>query len=187
MGAGCYLCELNYGTMPGKSAGDAAGACKLCGVLACLGHAIRDANRPAYLCGCCVPNLLAAAALNQLRAGDLPPDIAPPPADDEPSPDMPSGYAQWAVDISEVNDAINDLADDRWTWLRADMSYLSKLLEDADAKGPEEVRMFAHPEARRARSLMGAAAAFAVQLNLPPYELTPVLQVVAQDVRVGRR
>jgi hypothetical protein len=179
MGAGCYLCELNYGTIPGKSAGDAVGACKLCGVLACLAHAIRNASRPAYTCGVCVPNLLAAAAVRNLGAGGTPP--RPVSGGDDPSPDAPSSYARWALDVDDIEDVIGSLADDRWAWMRDDVEYLQKLLVDPYA--PASLRAFAHPGADRARTLMAAAAAFATHLRLPPHELLPELQQVAVDVK----
>ena len=48
MGASCYLCERRYDTINGQIGGDAVGACKLCGVFACLAHGMRNANDPAF-------------------------------------------------------------------------------------------------------------------------------------------
>lgn len=179
MGAGCYLCELNYGTITGRSNGDAVGACKLCGVLACLAHGMRNANRPAYVCGCCVPNLLAVAAVQHLGAEGSSPER--PPGDSEPSPDTPSEFTQWALEIRSVDDVIADPTDDRWAWIREDMEYLEKLLVDPEA--PALLRAFARPDAYQARALMAAAAAIATKVALPPHEMIPVLQQVAQAVK----
>lgn len=179
MGAGCYLCALNYGGIPGQSTGDAVGACKLCGVLACLAHGLRNANRPAWICGCCAPNLLATAAIKHLGAGGSPPQ--PATGDDGTSPNAPSGYSQWALDINEIDDVIGSLADERWAWMQQDVAYLSRLL--AEPETPEALRAFARHGADRARTLMAAAAALATQLRLPPEEMIPALQHVAQNVK----
>lgn len=178
MGAACYLCELNYGTIPDHGRGDAVGACKLCGVLACLAHGVRNKSRPAYICGCCAPNLLTAAA--HKAGGAAAPPARPPDAGD-PAGDLPSGFAIWARDIEDVSDVITDLADDHWAWLRDDMDYLSRLL--AGTELPADLRAYARPEAARARVLMAAAAALAVRLELPERELLPELQRVALEVR----
>lgn len=182
MGAGCYLCEKKYDPIPGNRIGDAVGACKLCGVLACLAHGMRSASRPAYICGCCVPNLLAVAAVKHLGTGDSP--LQPSPSGDKPSPDTPSGFSQWAIDISKVDDVISDLAHDRWKWLRDDTEYLSRLLGQPGSK-VSAVLAFARPDADQARDLMAAAAAFATHLRLPPDEMILVLQQVGLDVRVA--
>jgi hypothetical protein len=179
MGADCYLCELSYDAIPEHSKGDAVGACKLCGVLACLAHGQRDANRPAFVCGCCLPNLLAAAAVKQLGGGDSPPQTSPD--DHEPPPDTPSDFSQWALNISNVDDVIGDFADDRWAWLHEDIKFLSTLLVDQTM--PAALRGFAQPDAGRARALMAAAAAIAIKLSLPSHEMIPVLQHVAQAVK----
>lgn len=179
MGAACYLCEHQYGLIPGQSPGDAVGACKLCGVLACLAHGMRDKSRPAYVCGCCVVGLLAAAAGKTAGGkGDAP---AGPRDDRDPTAGGPSGFALWAREVEEVEDVIDDLAGERWTWLRDDAAYLSQLL--AGPETPVSLRGYARPGATRSRALMGAAAAFATQLNLPESELAPSLRLVVQEVR----
>jgi hypothetical protein len=181
MGASCYLCEQNYGTITGKDRADAVGACKLCGVLACLAHGIRNPNRPAYVCGCCVPNLLAVAAVKRSGSGESP--TRTPPSDTEPSPDAPSGFSQWAREISKVEDVIGDLADEHWAWLRDDMEYLSRLF--VNPRAPAALRAYARSDADQARALMAAAAAIATKMNLPAHEMIPVLQQVAQSVKVN--
>ncbi|WP_297649471.1 hypothetical protein [Hydrogenophaga sp.] len=183
MGAACYLCEHQYGLIPGQSAGDAVGACKLCGVLACLAHGMRDKSRPAYVCGCCVVGLLTVAAgKTSGGAGDSPAGPGPGAGDDrDPTEGTPSGFAIWAQGIEDVEDLIGDLAEERWTWLRHDATYLSELLAGPDT--PASLKAYARPGAARARALMGAAAALATQLNLPESELAPALQHVVQEVR----
>ena len=179
MSAGCYLCEMNYAALTGRNIGDAVGACNLCGVLACLAHGMRDANRPAYVCGCCVPNLLAAAAVRLLDPVEMDPQTSP--GDLQQLPDTPSRFSQWALDIDKVDDVIGDLADDRWAWIQQDMEYLLKLLVSPEA--PAALRAFARPGADQARDLITAAAAIATKLNLPSHEMSPVLRQVAQGVR----
>ena len=178
MSASCYLCELNFGVLTKYSQGDAVGACKLCGVLACLAHGIRDKNRPAYVCGVCIPNLLAVAARNRLGTGEGPPEIAPIP--DEPAPEAPSGFVQWASTIESVSDVISDFDDDHWASIRKDMTYLSRLLASREA--PPALRAFARPDADQARELMAAAAALATQLNLPPDEMIAALEQAVASV-----
>ncbi|HEX4525002.1 MAG TPA: hypothetical protein VH704_15880 [Casimicrobiaceae bacterium] len=68
MTASCYLCAIGNKTIPGTDAGDALGVCKLCNVLACQGHAIRDANYPRWICVLCDLTLLTVAAV--LQSGD---------------------------------------------------------------------------------------------------------------------
>jgi hypothetical protein len=179
MGAACYLCELKYGLIPGQSAGDALGACKLCGVLACLAHGMRDKSRPAYVCGCCVVGLLTVAAGKTSGGVGAPPPS--PPDDSNPSTDQPSGFSIWAQSLHDVEDVISDLADERWTWMRDDAAYLSKLLAGPDT--PDDLKAYAQPGAAKARSLMAAAVALAIQLNLPEHELLPSLQRVVLEVR----
>lgn len=179
MGAGCYLCEHQYGAIPEQDNGDAVGACKLCGVLACLAHGMRNPNRPAYVCGCCVPNLLAVAAVTRLGAGDAPPPTSP--SDSEPPPTPPSDFSHWAADISNVDDVIADFANDSWAEIHHDIEYLSTFL--ADPAMPAALRAFAGSDAGQARALMAAAAAIASKLDLPPQEMNPVLRQVVQAVR----
>lgn len=178
MGSGCYLCEQHYGTITGQVNGDAVGACKLCGVFSCLAHGIRNPNRPAYVCGCCVPNLLSVAAVSHLGHADTSPP--PSPGDHDALPDTPSALSQWALSISAVDDVIGDFADDHWGWMHTDMAYLAKFLVGSEA--PAELRTFARPDTSQARHLMAAAVAFATKLNLPLHEMNPVLQRVAQAV-----
>lgn len=182
MGASCYLCERRYDIINGQSPGDAVGACKLCGVLACLGHGMRNANDPAFVCGCCVPNLLTVAAAWHLRGGDTPPQTSPD--DRQPSPKNPSGFAQLAPRISKLDDLITDIADDQWAWIHSDIEYLQKLLVDREA--PAALRMFAAPDAVVARALMAAAIAIATRLKMPSHEMLPMLQQAMQAAVVNR-
>ena len=182
MGASCYLCERRYDTINGQSRGDAVGACKLCGVLACLAHGMRNANDPAFVCGCCVPTLLTVAALWHLRGGDTPPRHSPD--DGQASPKSPSGFTQLAPGISKLDDVITDIADDQWAWIHNDIEYLLKLLADREA--PAALRAFAEPDAIVARTLMAAAIAIATKLNLPSNEMHPMLQQAMQVAVVNR-
>lgn len=182
MGASCYLCERRYDTINGQSQGDAVGACKLCGVFACLAHGMRNANDPAYVCGCCVPNLLTVAALWHLRGGDPPPQGSP--GDRQPSPESPSGFAQWAPRISKLDDVITDIADDQWAWIHEDIEYLLKLIVDREA--PAALRAFAGPEASVARNLMAAAIAIATKLDMPSHEMLATLQQAMLAAVVNR-
>lgn len=68
MTASCYLCAIGNKTIPDTEAGDAVGACKVCGVLACQGHAVRDATYPRWICVLCDLTLLTVAAI--LQSGD---------------------------------------------------------------------------------------------------------------------
>lgn len=187
MGAGCYLCELNMAVFPSTQAGDAVGACKLCGVLACSGHAQRNRNLPAYHCGICKPNVLAAAAVRQAPAAPpaIPPPPPPPPTGGTRVAGTPTdaGYAQWAATIDDVTDVIDDFDSERWQALHADVDYLEGYLDSTDM--PRELRVFGH--SRKARRLMATAAALATQLNMPVSEMTPVLALVAEAVRIGSR
>lgn len=182
MGASCYLCERSYNTINGQRTGDAVGACKLCGVLACLAHGSRNANDPAFVCGCCMPNLLTVAAAWHLGEGDTPP--APSPNDRQTSPRSPSGFAQMAPRISKLDDVIPDIAGDQWAWIHNDIEYLLKLLADREA--PAALRAFAEPDAIVARTLMAAAIAIATKLNLPSDEMHPMLQQAMQAAVVNR-
>jgi hypothetical protein len=182
MGANCYLCERSYDTINGQSPGDAVGACKLCGVFACLAHGMRNANDPAYVCGCCLPNLLTVAALWHLRSGGVSPQGSP--GDRQPSPESPSGFAQWAPRISKLDDVITDIADEQWAEIHQYIEYLLKLLVDRD--GPTALRAFAGPDAVVARNLMAAAIAIATKWNLPSHEMHPMLQQAMQAAVVNR-
>jgi hypothetical protein len=68
MTASCYLCAIGNKTIPNTDAGDALGVCQLCNVLACRGHAVRDANYPRWICVLCDLTLLTVAAV--LQSGD---------------------------------------------------------------------------------------------------------------------
>ena len=68
MTASCYLCAIGNKTIPNTDGGDALGVCKLCNVLACQGHAVRDANYPRWICVLCDLTLLTVAAV--LQSGD---------------------------------------------------------------------------------------------------------------------
>ena len=68
MTASCYLCAIGNKTIPNTDGGDAVGVCKLCNVLACQGHAVRDANYPRWICVLCDLTLLTVAAV--LQSGD---------------------------------------------------------------------------------------------------------------------
>ena len=68
MGASCYLCETGITErIPNTDAGDAVGVCKVCSVLACLGHGFRDENYPRWICVICDASLLTVAAVQQSR------------------------------------------------------------------------------------------------------------------------
>ena len=186
MTASCYLCvKGGYGTLPDTSPGDAVGACKLCGVLACLGHGQRDGGQPAYICGICLANLLAAASTKQIPTA--PPKIPPRPPDGEkkPEPATTMGYAQWAALIDDPRDVIDDYDEQRWAAVRKDVDYLAGALSSSDL--PQELRVFAGAELGRARVLMGAAVAIATKLSLPLEEMIPQLQQVAHVFLSVRR
>lgn len=62
MAASCYLCDVRAASISGRAAGDALGTCRLCHVLACTAHAVRDPNYPRWICVLCDSTLLTAAA-----------------------------------------------------------------------------------------------------------------------------
>jgi len=68
MTASCYLCAIGNKTIPNTDAGDAVGVCQICNVLACQGHAVRDANYPRWICVLCDLTLLTVAGV--LQSGD---------------------------------------------------------------------------------------------------------------------
>lgn len=194
MTASCYLCEKGgHGTLPDTSIGDAVGACKLCGVLACLGHGQRDGGQPAYLCGICLANLLAAASTKQIPTA--PPKISPrtpdgktpqpPDGERKPEPATTMGYAQWVAGINDPRDVIGDYDEQRWASVRERADYVAGALSSSYL--PPELRVFAGAELARARVLMGAAVAIADKLSLPLAEMIPQLQQVDDALlRVGR-
>lgn len=193
MAASCYLCEKGgHATLPETSVGDAVGACKLCGVLACLGHGQRDDGEPAYQCGICIANLLAAASTTQISTArpKTPPrssdDKTPEPPDGEkPKPATTTGYAQRAAGINDPRDIIGDYYGPRWASVREDADYLARALGGSDL--PLELQWFAAAELGRARVLMGAALAIATKLSLPFEEMIPQLRPVANAFLLVRR
>jgi hypothetical protein len=68
MAATCYLCAIGHKTIPNTQAGEAVGVCKVCSVLACRGHGVRDANYPRWICVLCDLTVLTVAAV--LQSGD---------------------------------------------------------------------------------------------------------------------
>lgn len=164
MAAGCYLCERRYAEIPGQAAGDAVGACKLCSVLACLAHGRRDPNRPAYICGCCIPNLLAAAAMCRFDADRSPPDMG-----------------QWARDVDTIKDVVPDFDGEHWSDVRSDITFLSNLFDNGEA--PEALQSAGGTMNLRERQLMAGAIAIAVRFGLPADELAPTLQLLTMELR----
>jgi len=187
MSASCYLCAKGgHSTLPNTSVGDAVGACKLCGVLACLGHGQRDPGQPAYLCGICLANLLAAASARQIPiAPTKPTPTPPPPGGEEREPSTAAAYLEWAMGINDPRDVIDDWGAQRWMEVRKDADYLERALSGPDL--PRELRMFAGAEFGKARALMGAALAVATKLSLPMEEMIPQLRPVAETFLSVRR
>ena len=194
MTASCYLCEKGgHETLPDTSVGDAVGACKLCGVLACLGHGQRDGGQPAYICGICLANLLAVASTKKISTAPpttptLPSDGKPPQpsgGDQTSEPAPITGYALWAAGINGPRDVIDDYEEPRWASVRNDADYLARALSGSDL--PQELRVFAGAELAQARVLMGAALAVATKLSLAPEEMIPQLQQVAHVFLSVRR
>ncbi|HXE78525.1 MAG TPA: hypothetical protein VN614_09800 [Rhodanobacter sp.] len=162
MAADCYLCQKRYSEIPGQAAGDAVGSCKLCGVLACLAHGRRDPNRPAYICGCCVPNLLAAAATRRVDPDHAPPDMDP-----------------WARDVETVKDVLPDFDGDDWSAVRSDVEFLSSQL---GRSAPKALQSLVGAMDSREQQLLAAAIAIAVRLQLHADELIPTLQLLTASV-----
>jgi hypothetical protein len=188
MTASCYLCQKGgYTTLPGTSVGDAVGACKLCGVLACLGHGQRDPGQPAYLCGICLANLLAAASARQVPTAPPTPPPPPPPGGGGEKRELAVGilYAQWAAGINDPRDIIDDYDAQRWESIRKDADYLARALSGPDL--PRELRAYSGAELGPARVLMGAALAIATKLSLPMEEMIPQLRPVADAFLSVRR
>jgi hypothetical protein len=181
MSAGCYLCELNLGFIPGQSPGDAVGACKLCGVLACLAHGYRNASKPAYTCGVCVPNLLAVAAVKRLPTGDQAP-YRPPGGSPLFDPNAPPDFGVWASDINNVEDVIVDFGGDHWRSIRRDADYLVRSLAAAT---PAPLQPFTRSGSDQARVLMATAIALAVHMRLPAHEMIPILRdaILVAEIR----
>jgi hypothetical protein len=173
MSAGCYLCELKLGTIPLEEAGDAVGGCRLCGVFACRGHAIRDPKYPRFVCGVCLPNLLAAAAAKVAgTGGGSPKTVGPRPPDGKQPPGM-AAYDEFAGDIQSVEDVISDFGADRWKAIRNDVDYLARFVTQSDAA---IFRPFARVVTSQAALLMAAAIALATYLRLPEEQLIPALR-----------
>lgn len=162
MAADCYLCQKRYAEMPGQAAGDAVGSCKLCGVFACLAHGRRDPNRPAYICGCCMPNLLAVAATRRVDPGHAPPDMDP-----------------WARDVETITDVLPDFDGEEWSVLRPDIEFLSNQLSRA---APKSLQPLVRAMDSREQRLLAAAIAIAVRLQLHADELIPTLQLLTASV-----
>lgn len=170
MSADCYLCAMGYGVIPQTRAGDAVGACKLCGVLACLGHALRNSNGPAYECGVCVVNLLATAATRKGGPGGAAPRA---PDDDDIAPGGGGGYAR-AARIDDLDDILPGYPSGPWSALQDGIEYLTRALARTD--GPADAVDLARLGDDRARTLMAAAIAIATELRLPPHELVAPLR-----------
>lgn len=186
MTASCYLCaEGGRPTLPGKRAGDAVGACKLCGVLACLGHGQRDPGQPAFVCGICLANLLAAASTKQVPTAPPTPPTPPPGGGEKREPAVGIAYAQWAAGINDPRDVIDDYDEHRWASVRHDADYLARALTGPVV--PPELRMFDGAELEQARVLMGTAIAIATQLSLTFGEMIPPLRLLTEVFLPMRR
>lgn len=172
MSAGCYLCEIKLGFVPGHSPGDAVGSCKLCGVFACLAHAYRNGGKPGYLCGCCVVNLLTVAATKKPPGGGAPPQPRGPKDPPQSDPSAPSGFAAWAEEVEEVADVIPDFAGKRWSSIRERTDYLTGYLGRPDGSAVRNLLA----DGEKARILMAAAIAIATEMRLPMEEMIPTLQ-----------
>jgi hypothetical protein len=173
MSAGCYLCELNLGFFPERMPGDAVGACKRCGVLACLAHGYREKGRPAYTCGVCLPNLLAVAAVKRLPTGDQPPRSGPSGDSPEFDPNAPPDFGVWAANINKAEDLIADFGSDRWSSIRDDVNFLVGFLAQPRAT---PLQPFTRVGSDQARALMATAIAVATHMRLPAHEMIPILR-----------
>jgi hypothetical protein len=173
MSAGCYLCELSFGFIPDKTPGDAVGACKLCGVLACLAHGYRNKSKPAYICGVCLPNLLAVAAVKRLPTGDQLPHNGPPGGAPLFDPNVPPDFGAWASNINNVEDVIADFSSDRWHSIRQDVDYLVGFLARPRST---PLQSFTRAGSDQARALMATAIAVATLIRLPAHEMIPMLR-----------
>ncbi|HXU56184.1 MAG TPA: hypothetical protein VN744_12180 [Casimicrobiaceae bacterium] len=143
MTASCYLCAIGNKTIPDTDAGDAVGVCKLCHVLACQGHAIRDANYPRWICALCDLTLLTVAAV--LQSGD---EGAQPDALSEVSEEV----IRAARSIRSARQYFRNRPRKSWDWLqRAADEFrglpasaldgeLSRLWRDMSDDGQEMIR-----------------------------------------------
>ena len=59
----CYACHSGTGIIPGTSATNVLGSCKICCILTCSRHAQRDPHYPRWICVLCDPTLLTGAAI----------------------------------------------------------------------------------------------------------------------------
>jgi hypothetical protein len=184
MSAGCYLCELKYGTIPEQHAGDAVGACKLCGILACRGHAYRNGGKPAYICGICIPNLLTVAAIRKMPKDGEPPFDIPSTDSRDGGPNAPPDFGAWPGDVNYVEDVIDDFDTDRWKSIRSDAAYLVSLLT---RPGPTIFQPFSKSGAAQARVLLATAIGLATHFHLPTHEMIPLLREATQAAQMAQR
>jgi hypothetical protein len=157
-----------------------------------LGHGLRNRGGPAYICGICLANTLAAASTSHLSTA--PPKPSPPPAGGKPPPPPDSGkrepatatgYAQLAAGINDPRDLIDDYDEQRWASVRQGADYLARALGGPDM--PQELRVFASAGLERSRVLMGAAVAIATELGLSTEEMITQLQPVVEVFLSVRR
>jgi hypothetical protein len=165
MAATCYLCAIGHKTIPNTQAGDAVGACKICGVLACQGHGVRDASYPRWICVLCDLTLLAVAAV--LQGGDENAQAA--------LRDVSEEVVRAARSIRSARQYFEGRAKDSWWWIAAAAEEYRHLPPSAlDAATSRMWRGLTDD----GRELMGCALAIVDRLEVPDAELIAPLRGV---------
>lgn len=171
MAASCYLCLRGlHATIPGRTTGDAEGACRNCGALACGGHGYRDPSIPIYSCMLCRIGSIALAAAGGSGGdlADLPPSVRPP--GDSPL----TAAARRIRDVADFTGA-----DDAEAWegmLGAQAREWRDALRDVPATDAVAAWPRRLPAERRA--LLGWAYAMADHFGIPDHELLPLVGVL---------
>jgi len=170
MSASCYLCATGHSaTIPNTAAGDAVGVCQVCGVLACQGHGIRDANYPRWICVICDPSLLAVAALLQSDSKSAQQALT----------GVPEALIPAARTIRSAREYFDARSNDSWWWVVDDARSIAEALPmDDRTLGP--LLSSLSPDGRL---LLSCALAIADRLKLEDEELIPLLRQLRSGTR----
>ncbi|MCU1426417.1 MAG: hypothetical protein JWL83_417 [Actinomycetia bacterium] len=156
----CYLCNRGINAIPTREIDNRpVGACAICGVFACEGHALRDANLRKLRCAVCVPALLTASALVQSDRIRVRPEHQVAIANDQ----LVSTLDEFLATAPEYAPIVRELT--QGLLETAPKVFTDDLTEPLWSSMP--------PESRR---LLAAAAAIAKELHLPPSDVPVILE-----------